>query len=282
MRYLSAKQRFIGMFRKNRKENVMRNLHSALPLQLFAEATENTGVSAPVAGVQGVKQEADAAQLPEITASADPDAEFDRLIRGQFKDQYNARVQDIVRKRLKNQEKTLEQYRALEPSLELLAKKYGIEAKDPQALAQAIQAQEQSHREDEDLPRELERRADAKRQYEQWMWQAQQARALYPNLDLSREVHNPRFMELLSAGVPVGDAYLVAHRDEIIPAAMRYTAKAVEEKLANRIAANGARPTESAMATSGTAVVADQVAHMSRAQRQDIIRRVQRGEIIKF
>ena len=259
----------------------MSHLHSALPLQLFAEGAENTGVSAPVAGVQGVKQEAEAAQLPEVAAS-DPDAEFDRLIRGQFKDQYNARVQDIVRKRLKSQEKTLEQYRALEPSLELLAKKYGVEAKDPQALAQAITAQEQSSREAEELPRELERRADAKRQYEQWMWQAQKARERYPGLDLRQEVHNPRFMELLCAGAQVGDAYLVAHWDEIIPAAMQYTAKAVEEKLANRIAANGARPSENAMAGHGTAVVADQVAHMSRAQRQDIIRRVRQGEIIKF
>ena len=123
---------------------------------------------------------------------------------------------------------------------------------------------------------------DAKRQYEQWMWQAQQARALYPSLDLAQEVHNPRFMELLRSGADVGDAYLVAHRDEIIPAAMHYTAKAVEEKLANRIAANGLRPSESAMVTHGTAVVADQVSHMSKAQRQDIIRRVRRGEIIKF
>ena len=259
----------------------MSHLHSALPLQLFAEATENTGVSAPAAGVQGDKQEADTAQLPENTAS-DPDAEFDRLIRGQFKDQYNARVQDIVRKRLKSQEKTLEQYRALEPSLELLAKKYGVEAKDPQALAQAIAAQEQSHREAEALPRELERRADARRQYEQWMWQAQQAQKSYPALDLRQEVRNPRFMELLHAGVPVGDAYLVAHQEEIIPAAMHYTARAVEEKLANRIAANGARPSENAMASHGTAVVADQVAHMSKAQRQDIIRRVRQGEIIRF
>lgn len=219
--------------------------------------------------------------MPETVAS-DPDAEFDRLIRGQFKEQYNARVQDIVRKRLKSQQQALEQYRALEPSLELLAQKYGVEAKDPQALAQAIQAQEKSHREGEDLHREMDRRASAKRQYEQWMWQAQQARRLYPSLDLAQEVRNPRFMELLRSGAEVGDAYLVAHRDEIIPAAMRYTAKAVEEKLANRIAANGLRPSESAMATRGTAVVADQVAHMSRAQRQDIIRRVRRGEIIKF
>jgi hypothetical protein len=58
--------------------------------------------------------------------------------------------------------------------------------------------------------------------------------------------------------------------------------KALEEKLANRIAANGARPSESAMVTRGSAVVADQVSHMSKAQRQDIIRRVRRGEVIKF
>ena len=256
----------------------MDNLHSALPLQLFAEGAENMGVTAPDAGVQGVKQEADAANLPEITAS-DADAEFDRLIRGQFKDQYNARVQDIVRKRLKSQEKTLEQYRALESAV---AEKFGIEAKDPGALAQAIQAREQAHQEDEALSGEQERRADAQRQYEQWMWQAQQARKLYPSLDLAQEVHNPRFMRLLSSGVELGDAYLVAHLDEIIPSVMQYSAKAVEEKLANRIAANGVRPSESAMAARGTTVVADQVAHMSKAQRQDIIRRVRRGEIIRF
>lgn len=259
----------------------MNDTNSALPLQLFAQAAENTGVNAPAAGVQGVIQQADAAPLPENTPS-DPDAEFDRLIRGQFKDQYNARVQDIVRKRLKSQEKTLEQYRALEPSLELLAKQYGVQAKDPQALAQAIAAQEQTHREAEALPRELEHRANANRQYEQWMWQTQQAQKFYPALDLRQEVRNPRFMALLQAGVPVKDAYLVAHQEQLIPAAMHYTAKAVEEKLANRIAANGARPSENAMETHGAAVVADQVAHMSKAQRQDIIRRVRQGEIIRF
>ena len=256
----------------------MNTLHPALPLQLFAEGAENMGVTAPDAGVQGVKQEADTARLPQMTAS-DPDAEFERLIRGQYKDQYNARVKDIVRKRLKSQEKTLEQYRALESTV---AEKYGIRAKDPEALVQALQTQERPTREGEELPRQLERRANAKRQYEQWMWQAQQARTRYPSLDIAREIRNPRFMELLHSGVEVGDAYLLAHRDEIIPAAMHYTAKMVEEKLANRIAANGVRPSESAMDTRGTAVVADQVAHMSKAQRQDIIRRVRRGEIIKF
>ena len=244
----------------------MNNLHSML--QLFAQAAGDTGETASDAGMQGVNQQTDTAQLSDNVAG-DPEAEFDRLIKGQFKDQYNARVQDIVRKRLKSQEKTLEQYKALETAL---TEKFGIQAKDPQAMVQAIQSQ----------PQEAERRAGAKQQYEQWMWQAQQAQKLYPALDITREVRNPRFMALLKSGVGVGDAYLVAHRDEIIPAAMHYTAKAVEEKLANRIAANGARPSENAMSNRGTTLVADQVSHMSKAQRQDIIRRVQRGEIIRF
>lgn len=256
----------------------MKEFNPALILQLFADSAENAGETAPVAEVQGVNQEAESAPLPD-TVAEDPDAEFDRLIRGQFKDQYNARVQDIVRKRLKSQQQTLEQYKALETAL---AEKYGIRAKDPQALVEAVQAQEQPRREAEELPYDMKCGAEAKRQYEQWLWQAQRAREIYPALDLAAEVRNPRFMELLSAGVEVGDAYMVAHRDEIIPAAMQYTARLVEEKLANRIAANGARPSENAMATRGTAVIPGQVSYMSKAQRQDIIRRVQRGEIIRF
>lgn len=234
----------------------MKYMHSVL--QLFA--AENTGEIAPDAGVQGVKQEAEAAALPN---AEDPDAEFDRLIRGQFKDQYNARVQDIVRKRLKSQEKTLEQYKALETTL---SEKLGIQAKDPQSLAQAFQQQE----------------AGVLQQYDQWMQQAQQARELYPHLEIAQEVKNPRFLALLQSGVEVADAYLITHRDEIIPGVMHYTAKAVEEKLANRILANSARPSEGAMSGRGTTVVADQVSHMSKAQRQDIIRRVRQGEVIRF
>ena len=246
----------------------MSHLHSML--QLFADAAENTGVTAPAAEVQGVNQEAAAAQLPEAVPS-DPDAEFDRLIRGQFKDQYNARVQDIVRKRLKSQEKTLEQYRTLESTV---AKQYGIQAKDPQALSQAIEAQQ--------LSRESQRSAQAKGQYEQWMWQAQQAKKLYPNLDLNREVRNPRFMRFLHSGVDVGDAYLLAHRDEIIPAAMQFAAQTVEKKISNKIIANGARPTENGMSSQASAVVKSDVSQLSRADRDEIRRRVARGEKISF
>lgn len=249
------------------------DLHS-LSLQLFAEAAGDTGVTAPDAGVQGVKQEApaDTAQLPDTTAS-DPDAEFDRLIRGPFKDQYNARVRDIVHKRLKGQQKTLEQYQALEPSLDLLAGQYGVEAKDLKALGEAITGDLQSRQPDHE---------QVMQQYDHWMGQAQQARELYPALELRQELRNPRFRELLQAGARVDEAYLVVHRDEIFPTIMRFSADAAREKLANRIAANDARPPETAMSTQSSAVVKQDVARMTRQQRQDIIRRVQKGEIIRF
>ncbi len=273
----------------------------SLPLQLFA--AEDTGVTAPAAGVQisnaaptglqgvtapnagvqGVNTPADTARLPK---TEDPDADFEQLIRGQFKEQYQARVSRIVQDRLKNQQKTLEQYRQLTPSLERLAQKYGVEATDLQALGDAIAADTSLTSPQADAVKarmtEQDRQYQARQQYGQWAFQAQQARQMFPTLELSREVQNPRFLELLQGGARVDEAYLVVHRDEIIPAAMRFSAAAVEEKLANRIAANGARPMESGMSAQGTAVVKQDVSRMSKAQRQDIIRRVRQGEIIRF
>ena len=245
------------------------DLHS-LSLQLFAEGAGDTGVMAPDAGVQGVKQEVltDTAR-PLETAASDPDAEFEQLIRGKYKDQYNARVRDIVQKRLKDRKNTLEQYRTLEPAPDSLAEEHGVQTKDPQTGD--IDGDLQSPQPDQVMD-----------QYGQWITQEQQARELYPSLELHQELQNPRFQALLRAGASVEDAYLVIHRDEIIPAMMRYSADAAREKLANRIAANDIRPLETAMSAQSSAVVKQDVARMTRQQRQDIIRRVQQGEIIRF
>ena len=76
-------------------------------LQLFAEGTE-TGVMAPDAGVQGVKQgQSEVIAQTSDTGEQTREAEFQRLIQEEYKDLYDARVQDIVRKRLKGQQETL-------------------------------------------------------------------------------------------------------------------------------------------------------------------------------
>ena len=95
-------------------------------------------------------------------------------------------------------------------------------------------------------------------------------------------MQNQKFVDLLRSNIDVRTAYEVLHKDEIIPAAMQFTAKTVEQKLTNKIIANGARPAENGMAAQGAALVKSDVSQLTKADREEIIRRVQRGEKIRF
>lgn len=299
-------------------------------LQIFAEGgataaggtAQGTGVTASDAGVRkGVKgnpladvkygiqpeESAPAAGVQQTTETKpDRNAEFEKLIKGEYKDLYDTRVQETVRNRLKGQKETVDKYNTLSPALALLAQKYGVEATDINGLVKAIEDDnayyeteaarqgvdvehfkklEQVRRQNALLQAQIEdqqQRDHAARQYSQWMQQAEQAKQTYPGLDLDTEVKNPQFMRLLKAGVDVGSAYLVIHKDEVIPAAMQYTAQAVEQKLANKIASGADRPAENGMRSQGAAVVKSDVSTLTKMDRAEINRRVARGEKISF
>ena len=129
---------------------------------------------------------------------------------------------------------------------------------------------------------EQQRQENANKLYASWMNQAEEAKKVYPGFDMKSEMNNPEFVKLLRSNVDVRTAYEVLHKDEIIPAAMQFTAKTVEQKLTNKIIANGARPSENGMSSQGAAVVKSDVSQLSKADRAEIIRRVQRGEKIRF
>jgi hypothetical protein len=140
-------------------------------------------------------------------------------------------------------------------------------------------------RENSELKRQMEerqRKENADRIYSQWMDQAEKAKAVYPSFDLRTEMQNPQFINLLNSNVDVRTAYEVLHKDEIIPAAMHFTAKTVEQKLTNKIIAQGARPAENGNSSQSASVVKSDVSQLSKADRAEIIRRVQRGEKIRF
>jgi hypothetical protein len=308
-------------------------LSQMLDLQLFAEGGSGTGAegttgvtattavsqkkgvkSNPLANVVYGKQDdaAQTADVQNVTTEAeavqppDRNAEFEKLIKGDYKDLYDARVQDTIQRRLKGTKETVDKYNALTPTIELLAKKYGVDANDVEALNRAIE-EDDAYYEEEALERgmtveqlkevrkmerenaelrkqmqEKNRRDQQGQQYSQWMEQAKQAKALYPSLDLNTEAKNPQFLRLLNAGVDVGTAYAVIHKDEIMPAAMQYAAKTVEQKLTNKIIANGARPTENGISSQSSAVVKSDVSQYSKADRAEIIRRVQQGDKIRL
>ena len=265
--------------------------------------------SNPLADVKyGIQEEAaPAAEVQKPTeAQPDPNAEFEKLIKGQYKEQYDARMQDTIQKRLKGTKETVDKYNALQPVLEILAKKHGVDASDIEALQKAIEADD-SYFEEEALKRgmsvqdlktirKMEREnADLKRQmqeqqtkekadklYAQWLQQEQDTKKVYPSFNMQAEMQNQKFVDLLKSNIDVKTAYEVIHKDEIIPAAMQFTAKTVEQKLTNKIIANGARPTENGMSSQGAAVVKSDVSQLSKADRAEIISRVQRGEKIRF
>ena len=301
---------------------------SVRSLQLFADGGaaggngtgQGTGVTAPDAGVQkgrnpladvkyGVqKEEAPVAEVQTKTTEPKPDrkAQFEKLIKGEYKDLYDERMQSTIRERLRGQKETLERYEALLPSLEILAQKYGVDPTDAKALSQAIEDDEsifsaealesgtsvaelrrirKMERENANYKRqeqERDRQEHATKQYATWMQQAEQAKAIYPQLDLEAEVKNPQFMRLLNAGVDVGSAYLVLHKDEVIPAAMQHVAQQVEEKLSGKIASGGGRPAENGMKPQSGPVVKSDVSTLTKEDRAEINRRVMRGEKISF
>jgi hypothetical protein len=120
----------------------------------------------------------------------------------------------------------------------------------------------------------------ANKQYAIWEQQAEEAKKLYPNLDLNVESQNPQFRQLLMAGVNVGTAYMALHQDEVLTAAMQHTAKTVEQKLSNKIAAGNARPAENGASGQSAAVIKADPSKWTKADREEVRRRAARGERI--
>ena len=265
--------------------------------------------SNPLANVKyGIQDAAPAAEVQEVSTVAQPDldAEFEALIKGKYKAQYDARTQDTIQKRLKNSKETVDRYNALTPTLEMLGKKYGVDANDIEALNKAIQ-EDDSYYEEEALEKgisvqqlkdirkmerenaalkaqmeEAQRQENGKKLYAAWMQQAEEAKKVYPSFDIQTEMANPKFVDLLRSNIDVRTAYEVLHKDDIIRGAMQFTAQTVESKIAKKVASNGARPSENGMSSQSAAVVKSDVSQLSKADRAEIIRRVQRGEKIRF
>ena len=272
------------------------------------KGVKNNPLSAVKYGKQEEAQTADvqSADVQTETSAEDRSTKYKNLIRGEYKDLFDTDVQDIVQRRLKSTKETVERYEALTPTLEMLAKKYGVDASDINALNRAIEednayyeeealekgitvdqlkAIRKMEKENAELRRQMQEqnvRDNANKLYADWMEQAESAKTVYPSFDLNAELQNPQFVNLLKSNVDVRTAYEVLHKDEIIPAAMQFTARTVEQKIANNIASGRKRPVENGMSSQSAAVVKDDVSRLTKADRDEIIRRVARGEKIVF
>ena len=281
-----------------------------IDLQLFAEGGDGgTGTE----GANG-STESLANSQTQITDSdgttattIDRNAEFEKLIKGEYKDLYDARVKDTIQKRLKSTKETVDKYNSLSPMLETLGKKYGVDSNDAEALIKAIEEDDSFYeqealekgitvealkeikkmeRENSALKKQMEElnaKENADRQVAAWMQEAESVKAIYPSFDLGVELGNQKFVEFLNVpGVDVRTAFELAHKDDIIRGAMQFTAKTVEKKLADKVMANGSRPAENGMNSQAASLTKSDVSQLSKEDILDIQRRVARGERIDF
>ena len=237
-------------------------------------------------------------------------AEFEKLIKGEYKDQFAERTQQIINERFKEAKGLKAQVAALTPILEMLAERYGVPAEDVGKLAAAIEEdagfyeQEaikkgmtvEQYKEFRSMEREnaafkktaeeRERQENINRIYARWNQEAEDTKQVYAGFDLSSECNHPQtgkdFLSLLRSGIPVRTAYEVVHKDEILGGAMRYTAEQVQKKTMDDIRARGMRPQENGTGGQGAADVKADVSKLTRADREEIAKRVAQGERISF
>lgn len=268
-----------------------------------AEGSNDVGLAQPQAVDSSVANS-------QPNAQVDRNAEFEELIKGDYKEVYGKRVEEAVNKRLKNTKAENEQikakYDSLTPVLELLGQKYGADASNIEALTQAIM-DDDSMWEEEALEagvpvetikkihklesenkalsqkeQEAKEKAESDRFFANLFEEGEKVKQYYPSFDLNVEMENEEFRRLIFNNVNPKAAYEVIHMNEIAPALMSISAQKAAEQITNNVLANGTRPLENGLNSASASQTVKDVASMSNAQMDDAIYRMQHGEHITF
>ena len=303
-----------------------------LRLQMFAEGGEggggttaptasetanNTAGNAknPLANVVYGKRAAAETQMTEthVTASSAEDrkAAFEELIKGEYKAEFGERTQQLIDRRFKETKAMEERLGALQPVLDALGTKYGVDAGDVEKLMSAIEEDDSYYEDEADRQgvtvqqlkqmRKLERenaefkaameqrqkQEQAANVYAQWQSEAEAVKQLYGNFDLQSECRNPEtgrnFLRLLQNGIDVRTAYEVVHKDELLSGAIGYAVQSAQKRTMDNIRARGMRPQENGAGGSvATQIVKSDPAKWSKADRREVARRVLRGERVEL
>ena len=297
-------------------------------IQYFAEGGEGGSVGSaegPVA--QGIaesseptvlygKQEQTEPVAPEEGAEGaaePPKRTFEELIKGEYKKDFDDRVQQILNKRFKEEGEKNERLTGLESLVSLVGEKYGTDAKDLKALEKAImeddsffeaeaaergmsvkdlkelkrmqmqnanlQAQVDRFSEEKE---EAIRRQQADEEFQRIWEQGQELKKVYPEFDLNAEMQNEEFVKFLRMGISVQNAFEVIHRNELQPRAMEYVAKQTKETVAKSIQSGFNRPQENLQGSQAGIIVKSDPRKYTKKDFEEISERVRRGERIVY
>lgn len=254
-----------------------------LQLQQFADGGADAGADSGEYSSTGRDAAAQGQKLAvagKVEGSGrDKTAEFEKLIRGQYKDQFAARTQRIIDQRFRES-------RGAQELAKTLADHYGLTADDykgiEQAAVQRSKVDADARREKVESMVQQYRERSAEQIYAQWQEEGRALQQQYPDFVMERELTDDTFTRLLRAGVPLRTAYEARHLDELLGGAMQYAADKAAAAAEMRVAARAARPAENGVTPSASSVMQPDVNALTLAQREQIERRVARGERIRF
>lgn len=234
----------------------------------------------------------------------DLEGEFDELVKGKYKQQYDARVQNAINRRFKNSQDYQSTIGEYEDATQILYAKYGLKAGDIKGLKNALEndnglyaeAAEQEglttekYRENLRLKAEAERgrsmmeefKAQQERQqtFERWDAEAGELREAFPNFDLNAEFENETFMNNLNRIGSVKDAFYVTHLQDILSGAMQHSERAATKAAVDNFKANASRPIENGVKHSPAIVRKDDPSKWTEKELFEVAERARRGEKI--
>lgn len=200
------------------------------------------------------------------------------------------------------------QTQAIQPIVDLIAQKYGLEAGDYQGIQKALEEDDSMYAEraaQAGMPvpafkklDQLERANNAYKAQEQARQQEaaiaahlaslrQQEAELkqqFPAFDLQAELANPQFRAMTApgSGIPVKNAYFALHADEIQRQGMQYAGQQAAQAVAASVRSGAMRPQENVQGMQVAHGMKIDPSQMSDEQLADLSRRARNGERITF
>lgn len=285
-----------------------------LDLQRFAEGQDGagsfgggdvTGAGSQAAAVQPIGNQEQGMQQAGGAPS------FDQLVQGQYRQEYETavgqRIQQAIQARFRNQQDNAKELRAVQPIMQALGQRYGLDAQDVAGIAAKLnedsyadeanrrgvtvdqvrnEHQVQSLREQlAARDREDQERQQFQQHFDGLRQQAEAFRQKVPGFDLMQEINtNPDFVRFTSpqVGMSVEQAFWACHGQDMQQQGMRYAAGQAAASIARSVAAGASRPPENGMNRGGPVGIAPNIAAMTPQQRADIRARIARGERVTF
>ena len=266
---------------------------------------EGAGASAAAAETSGQVTTADGDSNPGIASpeNGTDKRPFEDVIKD-YKDEYTKDFQKKWDARHKDYMATKTLNSKQGKLIERIALKYGIDNVDDldaidkamqadddlvasRALSNGLTVEQQRYQDDIELEnrryREEQKRQaqaqNAQRQYQQWMDESNNLKAVFPSFDLDTELQNETFRQCVRAGMPIERAFYAAHGAEIASGAMQYTAQAVRKATEEEISSRTPRPKENGVSRQAAAKVSTDVHGMTRQQRAELAKRSMREKV---